>query len=185
MSRHGSPRASLTLLGLWGDVAAVHMAVLDEAAGERRRGHPAMPAWTVSVGRSVASAGDPARTRDAGSVRSRAGRASGSAALARPRPMGCGKPAGATSATARADARAGTGFWPPRARACTRSPSVRFMPDHRARAFPLHRQWRDRRAARGTSRLCPQGDRVAHAGCADRAGGTARGADLRRQYCRL
>ena len=56
---------------------------------------------------------------------------------------------------------------------------------HRAGAFPLHRQRRDRRAARRAARLCAQGHRVADGRRDDRARGAARRAHLRRQHRRL
>ena len=56
---------------------------------------------------------------------------------------------------------------------------------HRARPFPLHRQWRARGAARAAARLCAQGHRVADGGRDARRGGQACWAHLRRQHGRL
>ena len=53
----------LTLLGLWGEPRAAHMAVLDEETAEIAVADDRMPARFVSLGRRAASASDPARTR--------------------------------------------------------------------------------------------------------------------------
>ena len=56
---------------------------------------------------------------------------------------------------------------------------------HRARPFPLHRQRRDRGAARTAPGLCAQRHRIADDRRVAREGGAARGPHLRRQHGRL
>ena len=56
---------------------------------------------------------------------------------------------------------------------------------HRARPFPLHRQWRVHGAAGAAARLCAQGHRVADGGRVARQGRQARRAHLGRQHGRL
>ena len=60
-----------SLLGLWGDAPKVHMALLDEASGDIAVVSYACKIRKVSERRRAPSAGDPARTRNPRSVRSR------------------------------------------------------------------------------------------------------------------
>ena len=85
----------LTLLGLWADGSAVHMALMDEAPLAIAVVTLAMPGRTLPLGRRAASAGDPARARDARSLRARARRPAGCAALARSRRWDVQHPLGA------------------------------------------------------------------------------------------
>ena len=121
--------------------------------------------------RRAPSAGDPARTRDPRSVRLEADRLAGRAALARSRLLGRAASARRPSAGAQARAlrlpagrRRGPAPDPGRAGACRH---------HRARTFPLHRQWRDSGAARAAARLRAQGHRGADGGRDARRGGAS------------
>ncbi len=77
-----------TLLGLWGEAGAVHMAMLAEASGEIAVVSLRMPEPDISLGRRAASAGHPPRARDPRSVRPGAGRPARRAAVARSRRLG-------------------------------------------------------------------------------------------------
>ena len=116
-----------TLLGLWGDAGAVHMALLDESAGEIAVVTYACADGQLSHRRRAASAGDPARARDPRSVRLRADRRAGHAALARSRLLGRARIRSATQ-DARAEAASLTRSCRSKARACTRFRSGRCMP---------------------------------------------------------
>ena len=130
----------------------------DDRRGRHRQ--PRMPAGAVSVGRRKPSAGDPPRARDPRPLWARAGRPVGPAPLARFRRLGgdaAVEPESRGSAVDRA-VRLPAGRRREPAPDSGRPGSCRH---HRAGPLPLHRQWRDRRAAGAAPRLCAQGDRGA------------------------
>ena len=116
-----------TLLGLWGDAGAVHMARARRAHGEIAVVTHRVPGRHVPVGRRAASAGDPAGARDPRSLWPGAGRPARPAALARSRLLGRAASARRRGAPRRRT-RALSRSCRPRARACTRFRSARCMP---------------------------------------------------------
>ena len=173
-----------TLLGLWGDTDAVHMARARRSAARHRGADVRMPGRDVSLGRRVASARDPARARDPRSLWAQAGGRARRAALARSSAAGASSIRSDRLARAR-DARALSVPAGRRRKPASDSGRPGACRHHRARPFPLHRQRRDRGAARTAARLCPQGHRVADGGRDDRAGGAPRRTHLGRQHGRL
>ena len=132
------------LLGLWGDAGAVHMAVLDERAGDIAVATSnARDGQFPSVG-AHASAGDPPGARHPRPLRARAGGLAGHAALARPRLLGRA-PSARRAAASHAGRAAAMPFCRPRAKACTRSRSGRCMPASSSPAIsaspPTARPW--------------------------------------------
>ena len=116
-----------TLLGLWGDTDAVHMARARRGCSARSRSSPCRcPERTFSVRRRAPPAGHAPGACGARSLRFRTGRLARHAALARSRLLGCAAPARGTPCRASRRARL-TPSCRPKARACTRFPSARFM----------------------------------------------------------
>ena len=118
-----------------------------------------LPGRPLSVRRRAASAGDPAGARDrAISSACEADRRARHAALARSRRLG----RRASARQARSPAQTRRALCVPAGRGREPAPDSGrpgACRHHRARPFPLHRQRRDRRAAGGAARLCPQGHR--------------------------
>ena len=123
-----------------------------------RRPHPRLPRAQIPRRSGPAPARDPPRADHARSLRARAGRPARRAPVARPRPLGRASSARNADSSGRAAARLPL---PPRRGREPAPDTGRPGPrrHHRARAFPLHRQWRDRRPAGGAARLRPQGHR--------------------------
>ena len=146
-----------------------------------RRVHARMSRRQVSLGRRAASAGEQARAHDRRPLRPEAGGLARYEAMARSRLLGRDASARQARRTRAAQARLtisarrgrGPAPDPGRPGACRH---------HRARAFPLHRQWRDGGAARRAARLCAQGHRVADGGRDARARRAARRPHLGRQH---
>ena len=132
-----------TLLGLWGDAARrAHGAARRRRRRHRRRQLSTARTGSYPSGRRAASAGDPARTRDPRSVRPRADRRAGYAALARSRLLG--RAASARQPGTAARTRAPYAFLPAEGEGLHQIPvGPGACRHHRAGPFPLHRQWRD------------------------------------------
>ncbi len=146
---------------LWGDRRAVHMALRRRRAGRdlRRSASTAPDGRFPSVGRVHPPAIRLERAI-ARPLRPRRRRRARPAALARPRPLG----ARASRSGRRRPpiARAPYPFLPVGGRGPAPDPGrPGARRHHRARPFPLHRQRRDRGAARGAARLRAQGHRDA------------------------
>ena len=193
MRRGVAPDASLgqrwrageaTLLGLWGDGDAVHMALLDEAGGRSAGRQPGLPRAALSLRRPPRI-----RRRSGWSAPSATSTAS-SRGRARHAPLARSRPLGRAPAAGRARAGAGHGdayaFLPAEGEALHQIPvGPGARRHHRARPFPLHRQRRDRGAPGGAAGLRAQGHRRPDGRRAARAGGQARRPRLRRQHRRL
>src|SRR3989304_1088853 len=80
--------ARATMIGLWGDAGAVHLALIEEPSGEIGGVSPRMPRRQIPLGRRASSPGDQARARDARSLRAETGRLVRHEALARSRLLG-------------------------------------------------------------------------------------------------
>ena len=177
--------ARATLLGLWGDKDAVHLALHRGAVMPRSpcsrsnvptASSPRSPRCIRR--RSGSSAPSPTFTASSRSARR----------MRRPwldlgfwgvtHPLGKAQEARGRARALRLSARRGRGPAPDpgRPRPCRH---------HRARAFPLHRQWRGGGAARTAARLCAQGHRRADGGREHRQGREARLPHLGRQHRRL
>ena len=163
--------ARATLLGLWGDSGAVHMALLDADAARSPSSPSPCPDGTLPFGRRAASAGDPARARDPRPLRR-------SSRSARPtRGPGSTSASGACSIRSEAPqprhrrAAPPTPSCRPRARACTRSRSVRCMPASSSPAIsaspPMARRWC---GSRSGSAMCTRASRRLMAGASLDAG---------------
>ena len=144
------------------------MALIEPGSGDARVAEPALPRRRISLGRRLASRRDPARARARRPLRASSRRRARRAALARPWPLASSRAARRRRRARRAGRSA---YRVPRRRgrgaaSDPRRPGARR--NHRARPFPLSRQRRDRGAARGTARLCPQGRRRAVARRRDR-----------------
>ena len=77
-----------SLLGLWGEPGAVHMAIIDRTHRGHRRHQPGLPRSRLSLGRPAPPAGASARAHHQRPVRTDGRRPAGSPPLARSRPMG-------------------------------------------------------------------------------------------------
>ena len=148
------PTGDCTLLGLWGDADAVHMALLDGASATSPSSRSTAP--TASFPRSARCIRPAIRLERA--IRDLYGlEADGRArhaALARSRPLGRDASARAPTRSAAGD-RSLTPSCPPRARACTRSRSGRCMPASSSPDIsaspPTARRWCGWRSGSATS----------------------------------
>ena len=192
----GRVTRSITTRGLRSRRRWARAAAICSACGARRTTSISRCAWRGSrarassrcgpkiadfpVGRPLSSAGDPARARGPRSLWLCAARCAGSAALARSWRLG--RAGAARRAAAGGAARSGRLRFPAGAGRGAASDSGRAgaCRHHRARPFPLQRQRRDRGAARGAARLCPQGHRWASDRRRYRARGARGRAHLRR-----
>ena len=135
----------LVLVGLWGDVRSVHMALRDRAVQRDRRAEPRLSGAAISVGWAAAPARDPAGACGSRSPRLANRRSARHTALARTIPPG---PL--------------TAFLPARRRGLHQIP---VGPVHAGIIEPGHFRFtangEDRGAARRAARLCAQGRRGA------------------------
>ena len=176
--------ARATLLGLWGDKDDVHMALIEEPSARIAVFTlPCPDGKFPSVGVS-----HPPAIRLERAIRDLYGFKPTGAADTRPwldlgfwgviQPLGANKKSRKAQEALCLPPRRGRGSAsdPGRAGTCRH---------HRARTFPLHRQWRGGGAARGAARLCAQGHRVADGGRQHRQGRAACRAHLGRLDRRL